>query len=113
MNIKQKIVDCIKDATENLGYKLVEGKWGNNDNKCACALGCVLATSNVNSGFISDDPEDNKEYAAKILNVSSEWVECFISGFDGDSESNIEISHRDAYDMGIQVREEFSGKVNV
>lgn len=102
MDIKKKILDSIKFTREELGFTLVSEEWGSANRKCACALGCVL---------LKDDPKDtvrieaNKERyikAAEILEVSEQWLDAFIEGFD-NSGSAVDSALPEAWDVGFAV----------
>src|SRR5512142_1746799 len=100
--IKNKIVAGIKYATEKVGFKLIQGDWGNKEARCACALGCVLI---ANDHGICDDSDQNEFEAAHVLDVSQEWVQNFISGFDNELEANV--TDEKAFELGKEIRSEF------
>lgn len=101
MSPKQKIVAAIKSA-KTKEFTLISGDWGESDMHCACALGCVL---------LSEDEDDltnakiNCEKTAKILNVSEDWVDSFIDGFDGCGEPKW-ASVEAAWKLGKEIREQ-------
>ena len=104
-NIKQKIVDAVKYAQEQLGFKLVDGSWGNSQNKCACPMGCVLLQNN--KSFTEDDGDASTQDAADILGVSRNWVACFISGFDHEDDISLDTPMgRDAFKLGLELHNE-------
>ena len=73
--IKEKILASIETAKQK-GYTLVSEEFGDESSKCACALGCVA----VANGFqISENLKD----VAGVLQVSDQWINSFIYGFDG------------------------------
>lgn len=100
--IKNKIVDGIKYATEKVGFKLIQGEWGSKNAQCACALGCALI---ANDHGISDDSDQNAFEAAQVLEVSQDWVYNFISGFDNENDSDI--TEPEAFNLGKEIREQF------
>jgi hypothetical protein len=101
--IKNKIVDGIKYATEKVGFKLIEGEWGSKEEMCGCALSCMLIAND--HGIAMDDAEQNEVEAAHVLGVSTEWVENFISGFDNDIDTNI--TDEEAFKLGHELRDQF------
>lgn len=76
MKAVDKISKAIEHAKKELGYSLVSEDWGNEKEKCACALGCLLVSNKVKLGSM------NEESVIELLDVSQHWVEAFISGFD-------------------------------
>lgn len=100
-NLKNRIIDGIKFAQER-GFTLVDSDWGSDTTQCACALGCFLIS---NQEMISEDPEDNARVVAEILNVPENWVNNFISGFDGHP-SKIYADYEEAWLLGIEIRME-------
>jgi hypothetical protein len=100
-SIKNKIVEGIQQAKENLGITLIYEEWGSKQQKCACALGCVLLANNHG---LCDDAEQNATEAAEILGVSESWIDNFIRGFDGDSPDDDEPG--EAWEIGNSLREE-------
>lgn len=113
MDIKQKITDSINYVVKILGFTLVYEAWGAKSTQCACALGCLILN---NEGSIEGEHEENIQTAADLLGTSSAWVESFYHGFDEsvphivDGPSGPEIAHRDAYQMGQEIREQFNPK---
>lgn len=73
--IKKKILSDIETAKKK-GYTIVSGSWGNDAQKCACALSCIYVADGVE---IIPDPDE----AADILEVDRYWTRSFIDGFDG------------------------------
>jgi len=102
--IKDKIVNGIKVATEQMNYTLVAEEWGSKDAKCACALGCMLVANNLH--LETATVEDNEVLAADILGVDTMWIEDFITGFD-DGHAIRPIAYQDAYDLGAELRTKF------
>lgn len=81
--IKQKILDSIEYATNTLGFTLVQGNWGSSENKCACALGCVILKNGLE--ILGEGlEEDNAIVAAELLGKPKCWIDDFINGFDSD-----------------------------
>jgi hypothetical protein len=102
-NIKNKIVEGIQTAKEQLGITLITEEWGSKQTKCACALGCVLLANNHG---LSDDAEQNATEAAEILGVSESWIDNFIRGFDGDSPDEDE--PEEAFEIGEEIRKQLN-----
>lgn len=102
MSIKNKIVEGINTAKEQLGITLVTEDWGSKKTKCACALGCVLLANNHG---LTDDAEQNATEAAELLGVSESWIDNFIRGFDGDSPDEDE--PEEAYEIGQELLKTF------
>jgi hypothetical protein len=100
-SIKQKILDGIQTAKEKLGITLIYEEWGSKQQKCACALGCVLL---ANDHGLCDDAEQNATEAADILGVSEGWINNFIRGFDGDSPDGDD--PKEAWEIGSSLRDE-------
>ena len=99
-NIKQKILDGIQFAKNQLGITLVTEEWGSKETKCACALGCVLLANDVG---LTDDAEQNAQGAAEALGVDESWIDNFIRGFDGDSPDEDE--DEEAWELGQAIRQ--------
>ncbi len=108
VEIKKQIVKGIEEARQ-AGITLVCNDWGDKQNKCACALGCLLLEKDI---LVSGDSDQNKERAAHLLGVSQEWVESFYYGFDNLNVGGAGVveAYPDAYHLGKQLREE-SGPV--
>lgn len=109
-NVKEKILNGIKTATEKLGIKLVKDEWGSKGGdgskwNCACALGCMLVANNI--AMDEDDSDFNEANAADFLGVDKKWVEGFVYGFD---ESYYSGEHNDAFQMGVELRKQFNVK---
>src|SRR5579885_513327 len=100
MSIKNKIVEGITTAKEQLGITLITEDWGSKKTKCACALGCVLLANNHG---LTDDAEQNATEAAELLGVSESWIDNFIRGFDGDSPDEDE--PEEAFEIGQELRQ--------
>lgn len=100
--IKNKIIADIKFAQDILGITLISDEWGNKNTKCACALGCVLL---VNHDAVYDDPEENGQAIASILDVSEDWVNNFLNGFDGKA-IHISTRFQEAWKLGLEIRNE-------
>ena len=104
----QKRERMIRDSVEKArqkGITLVRGvwnmttrqkKWKTSGLPCACALGCMLYGTPVNTGLLEED-------AARMLEAPEYWVEAFYMGFDGDPYDS---GPRGAYEMGRILREE-------
>lgn len=101
-NIKQKILDSISYARNELKYTLISDDWGSVERKCACALGCVL---------VKDSPEDDSHLGstslacastALLLGVDEKWIDSFIEGFDGNGTSK-DSAVAAAWDMGREI----------
>ena len=105
-NIKTRILEGINYAKEKLGFTLVHSSWGDKNNSCACALGCVLVHNDRH--LDSDLVEDNEHEAAKTLGVSSVWVESFVSGFDAGDKTDLAVYDDGAYELGKELRAELS-----
>lgn len=96
MNNKQRkemISNAIKYMTNTEGFELVSGKWGDVDEKCGCALTCLLASMDkeVEPGDGGENCSSNEEIAAELLKVDDKWITLFIAGFDdydGEIEKN-------------------------
>lgn len=76
-DLKKIIMDSIKYASKE-GYRIVFGDWGNIENKCACALSCVILKE---SNMITS-PDLMVDLVSKSLNVSEKWINSFVEGFD-------------------------------
>ena len=76
MKALEDISKGIEYAKKNLGYTLVSEDWGNEEEKCTCALGCLLLSNNLKLG------SKNEDSAADLLKVNDKWITAFISGFD-------------------------------
>lgn len=100
LQIKETIVKGIEIATKEKGYSLVRGAWGTNPHKCACALGCLLIAND------KDPAVAPFNQLKEILDVSPEWLNEFVQGFDGLTmvPSNIE----EARKLGEDIAKEFS-----
>src|ERR1700722_8615979 len=77
-NIEEHILSAILFAKER-GVQICSDDWGSLADECLCPLGCVIY---INGKKVSDNAEDNTKLAAKILGVSEDWTNSFISGFD-------------------------------
>src|SRR5271166_1683897 len=84
MDIKNKILESIKYATDELGYTLISEDWGTATHKCACPMGCVLLQDNPKDVVRIEDSQDNETSAAEILGVDLKWITSFIDGYDGN-----------------------------
>lgn len=95
---KEKILADIAAAREQ-GYTLIQDGWGSEEEKCACALGCI----NVAGGINPDEEEDGG--AAIVLGVDQKWIYSFIDGFDdnGNAEG---ASIPEAWKLGADIRKE-------
>lgn len=97
-SIKKDILASIQKA-QQMGYTLICEDWGNNKNKCACAIGCV---------FVADGREPDVGdplVAATILDVSEGWVSSFIDGFDNNGTAVV-ASDAQAWKIGNELRKE-------
>ena len=84
MEIKQLILDSIKWTVNTLGWTLISDDWGNANDKCTCAMGCVLLKDNPQDVVIIEEERENASKVAELLGVSELWVDSFINGFDGN-----------------------------
>lgn len=97
-SIKKDILTSIKKAQE-MGYTLICEDWGNDTNKCACAIGCLFVVEGKN-------PNEGDPYqAANILDVSEDWIASFIDGFDANGIA-IGASNPEAWKLGAEMRKE-------
>lgn len=97
-NVKEKILASIEKA-QQMGYTLVCDDWGDDNRKCACALGCLLVVNGEN-------PNDGtSEIAADLLEVSYDWASSFIDGFD-DNGTVAGASDHIAWKLGSELRKE-------
>jgi len=104
MSVKQKILDSIKYAREELGFTLISEDWGDVSAKCACALGCVLLQDDPKDG-VQSKPKDNCSKAATLLGVNSKWIDCFIDGFDANG-SALTAPNAEAWELGLEIAKE-------
>jgi hypothetical protein len=98
--LKQKILDSIKHAREELKYTLVSDEWGHPEHKCACALGCVIAQDNPDNLCLTTS--DNFNMVQELLEVDESWIDSFIEGFDGNGGSK-DSKVPAAWDMGREI----------
>ncbi len=94
MDLYHKIENGISKSLLQ-GYQLVKGTWGD----MSCNQICPLSALNpkcINSS----------QYAAKYLNVSVNWVESFIEGYDG-YQFNLDLI-KEAYDCGAYFRKKYN-----
>lgn len=103
--LKQKILDSIKFAQEELKYTLVSDEWGAKEYKCACALGCVLAQNNPDNLALNGTDKLRITKAEELLSVSEEWIDSFIEGFDGNGVSDT-AKVPGAWEMGFAIAKE-------
>ena len=75
--IQEKIRAGIEKA-KSLGYELICEDWGDDNQKCACPLGCLIVANDVKIG----KPNENFNKAAELLGLDQEWVNSFIAGYD-------------------------------
>lgn len=101
--IKQKILDSIKYVTEELKYTLVSDEWGLPAQKCACALGCVIAKDNEDN--LGQTDVINYTKAKELLGVEEDWLDSFIEGFDGNGTSD-QTKVPGAWEMGREIAKE-------
>jgi hypothetical protein len=94
-DIKQRILTSIEKAREE-GYTLIQGDWGDERMKCACAIGCVYVAANQHI-------DSNYEDAADLLGVDEGWISSFTNGFDMIGEA---AAARDpqAWNLGDELR---------
>lgn len=80
--IKATILKAVKVATEEKGFTLVRGAYYDviDNNKCACALGCVLIANDCKM-------YDYMPKLTELLGVEWDWINSFIHAFDGNSTS--------------------------
>lgn len=104
--IKDIIMNSVYYAIHKKDYILLTQSWGNDLEKCACPLGCVLVKHNISlrtdAPVLSSTPNYNKIEIMKILGVSLDWIDSFIIGFDDFSNENI--SNKEAYELGLLLR---------
>ena len=60
-DIKQRILTSIEKAREE-GYTLIQGDWGDERMKCACAIGCVYVAANQHIDSNYEDAADLWEW---------------------------------------------------
>jgi hypothetical protein len=104
--LKNRIVKAIELVTKEMNYELIKKDWGNEDAKCACALGCVLVATDQG---ISPDAENNGYTVGEVLNVTEDWVDSFIAGFDG-VESTMPPVVSSAFQLGQEIATQFNPK---
>lgn len=105
MDIKQVILDSIKWTRETLGWTLISEDWGTANNKCTCAMGCVLLKHNPEDTVIIEEERENATVAAELLEVSELWVDSFIDGFDGNGTAAM-CKVPEAWDLGWEIAKE-------
>jgi hypothetical protein len=98
---KKMILDGI-EAAKKLHFTVVDEDWGETDLHCACAIGCLLVANNVDD--LSNANECFKK-ATEILNVSDDWVQSFIDGFDDNGVAKI-ATDPEAWTIGHEIRKE-------
>ena len=98
MNTKLKIMNSI-DLAKRAGYTLIKEDWGDLSAMCVCVMGCVIWAEGMN---FTDHIPDNVIAASKILNVSTEWIDSFIDGFDGNGTA-LNAQNSAAWIMGEEV----------
>lgn len=76
------------------GYKLIRGTWGDMTINQVCPLSSL--DRNINSS----------QQAAKHLNVSVDWIESFLEGYDGYRFIPLKI--KEAYDCGAYFRKKYN-----
>lgn len=103
--IKDIIMNSVYYVIYKKDYVLLTQSWGNDLEKCACPLGCVLVKNDISlrtdTPLLASTPNYNKTEIMKILGVSLEWIDSFIIGFDDLSK---ESSDKEAYDLGSLLR---------
>ena len=76
---------AIEYAKKELGYSLINEDWGNEKEKCTCALGCIILYNKKNLS------PNNEATIEEILSVPQQWISAFISGFD-ETPWNLKVS---------------------
>lgn len=99
--IQKKISDSIAKAQES-GFTLICEDWGDDNQKCACPLGCLI----VSSGTALDKPGKNFTKASELLEQDQEWIDSFIAGYDRSFLTYGQEPIKEAYDMGQKFRKE-------
>lgn len=94
-DIKQKMLDSI-DQARKAGYTLVQGDWGDERMKCACAIGCVYVAANQTINY-------HYGQASALLGVDEGWVSSFINGFDQIGEAEY-ARDKQAWSLGDEMR---------
>ena len=100
--LKNKIIAGIKYAQEVLGITLITEDWGSKPTKCACPLGCVLLSNNID---VLEDNDQNTAEAGDLLCVSKVWIDSFIYGFDGE---HGHAENQEAWQLGNEIRNELN-----
>lgn len=98
-HIKNKIISSI-EAAKAQGITLVCEDWGSKENKCACALGCLLITNHCD--LSEDDPDKNEFQAMELLGVPDSWINNFINGFDDERSTTLQ--NIEAWQLGQELR---------
>lgn len=109
MIIENQIKQAI-DKAHKYGITLTDGTWKGTD--CFCPMGCLLwSAGKVRAGL--QDIRDNAILASEILDVHVDWVNHFISGFDGISKRTIMFNpkYADAYEMGKEFRDQYHEEI--
>jgi len=85
--IKEKILNGIKYTTNAKGYTLVKSGWGSVEDKCACALSCLVLAEYDEKDIDHCRKEikggDIVKKAQQILQIDGSWISSFWHGFDG------------------------------
>ena len=104
MDTKQQIIDSIDYVTSQLGWHLVSEDWVNVKHKCACAIGCVLVKNHSQDIDIVNMDNPSVE-AAKLLGVTTAWINSFTDGFDGNGSAAMALIP-EAWLMGFDISRE-------
>lgn len=107
--IKDRIVNGINYTTGKLGFKLVKEDWGSKQQKCTCAMGCVLLHND--HGIASDDCDQNEVEAAHVLGVQTDWINSFIAGYDGcekEDSTRSYILDEGAFEIGKEIAAQYN-----
>jgi hypothetical protein len=103
--IKNIIINSVYHAIHKKNYILITQSWGNDLEKCACPLGCVLVKNNIllrtDTPVLASTPNYNKTEIMNILGVSLEWIDSFTSGFDNFGKI---FTNKEAYELGAELR---------
>lgn len=101
----QKILEKIRagiETAKSRGYELVCEDWGDDKQKCACPLGCLIVANDVKIG----KPTENFSKAAELLGLDEHWIDSFIAGYDKGYLTYGDVAIQEAKDMGAKLRAE-------
>lgn len=101
----QKILEKIQagiETAKSRGYELVCEDWGDDNQKCACPLGCLIVANDAELG----KPTENFNKAAELLGLNEQWIDSFIAGFDKGYLTYGEEPIKEAKEMGTKLRAE-------